>query len=120
MEALLNGSFFRLVLMFLKWFECFSKTIWFSSSTIGNAVIRKTLQPISSKTELFNKSIHNWGSHGPSAHPLAPTFLLLVQKTSHYSLQIHCLFLSHCKFSDAKITRYLIWLFVGKVTCYSW
>ena len=33
MEALSNGPPFKLVLMFLKWFECFPKRLWFSSST---------------------------------------------------------------------------------------
>ena len=33
MEALSNGPFFKLVSMFLKWFECLPKRLWFSIST---------------------------------------------------------------------------------------
>ena len=33
MEALSNGLLFKLILMFLKWFECFPKKLWFSIST---------------------------------------------------------------------------------------
>ena len=49
----------------------------------------KLFQLTSNKTKLFNKRIHIWGKRGSTAHSLAPTLLLLVQKTSHFSIQIY-------------------------------
>ena len=53
MEALSNGSFFELVLMVSKCFECSPKTLWVSSSTIRNVLIRKTFPTNFKQDETF-------------------------------------------------------------------
>ena len=91
MEDLLHGSFFKLVLMFLKWFDCFPKLPWSSSSTkILMNWYKKAFQVISDKTDLFNTWIHVGGhGHRPSYPWLLRSYAAVLPKskvvTKHFS-----------------------------------
>ena len=75
MEDLWSGSFFKLVLMFLKWFECFPKRLEFSRSWIFtfNSIFMKALDSKWTNAKSFATMNSYWGR---ARLPATPWFLV--------------------------------------------
>ena len=67
MEDLWSGSFFKLVLMFLKWFECFLKRLRFSRFWIFTfySIFMKALHSKWTSAKTFQLRIHIEEGHRP-------------------------------------------------------